>query len=47
MIIPLSCKKEESEKERQPEVERETESKRELKQMERVLFTNYYYMIYK
>ena len=31
IIISLSCKKEESEKERQEEVGRETESKRDLK----------------
>ena len=36
MIISLSCKKEESEKERQEEVGRETESKTDLKQRKRI-----------
>ena len=40
-MIPLSCKKEESEKEKQGEVGRETENKRDLKQMKRVSFTIY------
>ena len=41
MIISLSCKKEESERERQGEVGRETESKRDLKQIKLVLITSF------